>query len=142
MEPKDYETLSGLPYRLRNETHIGEKNPYFNSNEIEIPENFNIVILKMCPEISKIESVGYKMNLGYNTLNLDKLASFLVGVNIYFNENNLPKGDRGHYDTLLNNYFRMTYGGEMDFITFKVESFIVPPEKDNEYKFFELFKKK
>jgi hypothetical protein len=36
----------------------------------------------------------------------------------------------------------MTYGSEMDFISFKVESLIVPPEKTNQDKFFELFKKK
>jgi hypothetical protein len=36
----------------------------------------------------------------------------------------------------------MTYGGEMDFISFKVESLIVPTEKTNQHKFFELFKKK
>jgi hypothetical protein len=30
----------------------------------------------------------------------------------------------------------------MDFVTFKVESMIVPPIKTNEDKFFELFKKK
>jgi hypothetical protein len=142
MEPKDYDMPIGLSHRFTNGTHIGEKNPYINSNEIEIPENFKIVILKMCPEISKIESVGYKMTAGYNPSPIEKLVWFLVGINIYFNENNLPKGNRSDYDTLLNDYFRMTYGGEMDFITFKVESFIIPPNKNNEHKFFELFKKK
>ena len=48
----------------------------------------------------------------------------------------------GSEEEAFNDYFKMTYGGEMDFVTFKVESMIVPPVKTNEDKFFELFRKK
>jgi hypothetical protein len=44
------------------------------------------------------------------------------------------------YESRLNDYFKMTYD-DMDFITFRIESFIVPPEKNNQDKFFELFGK-
>ena len=63
-------------------------------------------------------------------------------INLFFNENDVPKGGKDHYEGLFNDYFKMTYGSEMDFISFKVESLIVPPEKTNQDKFFELFKKK
>ncbi len=41
---------------------------------------------------------------------------------------------------LITDYFKMTYS-ELDFVTFHVRSFIFPPEKTNEDKFFELFGK-
>jgi hypothetical protein len=124
------------------ETTINMKDTYVNVCEIEIPESFNTVVLKLCPEIKEIVTVGYKSTSVYNPINFEPTFKFLVGINIYFNENNTPKGDKTHYETLVNDYFKMTYGGEMDFITFKVESFVIPPEKTNEDKFFELFKKK
>ena len=40
----------------------------------------------------------------------------------------------------LNDYFKMTFDG-MDFVSFHVRSFIFPPEKTNEDKFFEVFGK-
>ena len=42
------------------------------------------------------------------------------------------------YGEQLNDYFKMTYDG-MDFVSFHVQSFIFPPEKTNEDKFFEVF---
>lgn len=124
------------------ETTINMKDSYTNACEIELPENFNTVVLKLCPEIREIVTVGYKSTSVYNPMNFEPTFRFLVGINIFFNQNDIPKGDKSHYETLFNDYFKMTYGGEMDFITFKVESFVIPPEKTNEDKFFELFKKK
>jgi hypothetical protein len=118
------------------------KDTYVNECEIEIPESFNTVVLKLCPEIREIVTVGYKSTGMYNAITFEPIFKFLVGINIFFNENDAPQGDKTHYETLVNDYFKMTYGSEMDFITFKVESFTIPPEKTNEDRFFELFKKK
>lgn len=128
--------------KINYETTINMKDTYVNECEIEIPESFNTVVLKLCPEIREIVTVGYKSTGMYSAITFKPIFKFLVGINIFFNENNTPQGDKTHYETLVNDYFIMTYGGEMDFITFKVESFIIPPEKTNEDKFFELFKKK
>ena len=124
------------------ETTINMKDLYINECAIEIPENFNTVVLKLCPEIKEIVTVGYKSTGMLSTITFEPTFKFLVGINIFFNDNNRLQGDKSHYETLVNDYFKMTYGSEMDFITFKVESFVIPPEKTNEDKFFELFKKK
>lgn len=137
-----YEIPNGLVRRRVSETTIGLKDSYVNVCEIEIPERFNTVILKLCPEIREIVTIGYKGNTVYNPVNFEPLWKFLVGINVFFNEDDIPKGDKSHYEGLFNDYFKMTYGSEMDFVTFKVESMIVPPIKTNEDKFFELFKKK
>ena len=137
-----YEIPNGLVRRGVSETTIGLKDSYANVCEIEIPERFNTVILKLCPEIREIVTIGYKGNTVYNHVNFEPLWKFLVGINVFFNEDDIPKGDKSHYEGLFNDYFKMTYGSEMDFVTFKVESMIVPPVKTNEDKFFELFKKK
>jgi hypothetical protein len=137
-----YEIPNGLVRRGVSETTIGLKDSYVNVCEIEIPERFNTVILKLCPEIREIVTIGYKGNTVYNPVNFEPLWKFLVGINVFFNEDDIPKGDKSHYEGLFNDYFKMTYGSEMDFVTFKVESMIVPPVKTNEDKFFELFKKK
>jgi hypothetical protein len=124
------------------ETTINIKDSYVNACEIEIPERFNTVVLRMCPEIREVETIGYKSTSVYDPINFEPSFKFLVAVNLFFNEDALPKGDKAHYELLFNDYFKMTYSGEMDFISFKVESLIVPPVKTNEVKFFELFKKK
>ena len=124
------------------ETTINMKASYANVCEIEIPERFNTVILKLCPEIREVVTIGYKNYSVYDPINFEPIFNFLVAINIFFNENDIPKGGKEHYEGLVNDYFKMTYGSEMDFITFKVESMIVPPVKTNEDKFFELFKKK
>ena len=48
------------------------------------------------------------------------------------------KWRKKEYGDELNDYFKMTYDG-MDFVSFHVQSFIFPPEKTNEDKFFEVF---
>jgi hypothetical protein len=124
------------------ETTINMKDSYVNACEIEIPESFSKVILKLLPEIREVTTIGYKSNSVYNPINFEPIWNFLVAVNLSFNESEIPKGDKTYYESLFNDYFKMTYGSEMDFISFKVESLIVPPVKTNEDKFFELFKKK
>jgi hypothetical protein len=133
---------NGLVRRGWNKRIIGTTDTYVNEYEIEMPAEFNTLVLNWCPEIKTIESVGYKTNLTYNPTSFDKVFKALVDVNIFFKEKHIPKGDKPHYGSLLNDYFKMCYGGEMDFITFNVNSLVIPPFKTDEDKFFELFKKK
>ena len=110
------------------------------NREIEIPDNFKSVILKTRPEIRDIVSAGFKVTTMYDPQSFEPIKKFLVGVNILCHENILVLGDKTSYELMLNDYFKMTYTG-MDFVTFKVESLIIPPEKTNQDKFFELFGK-
>ena len=110
------------------------------NREIEIPDNFKSVILKTRPEIRDIVSAGFKVTTMYDPQSFEPIKKFLVGVNIFCHENILVLGDKASYELMLNDYFKMTYTG-MDFVTFKVESLIIPPEKTNQDKFFELFGK-
>jgi hypothetical protein len=108
---------------------------------IVIPETFKNVLLKLCPEIKDVVSVGYKENSVYDPMTFNPIYKYMVGVDIYFDEHNGMKKSKNEYGKEIDDYFRMTYGSEMDFITFHVQSFIFPPEKTNKDKFFELFGK-
>jgi hypothetical protein len=108
------------------------------NREIVIPDTFKSVVLRTRPEIRDIESAGFRTTSVYDPQTFEPIKKFLVGVNIFCHENILVLGDKTSYELMLNDYFKMTYTG-MDFVTFKVESLIIPPEKTNQDKFFELF---
>ena len=74
------------------ETTINMKNSYENMCEIEIPERFNTVVLKLCPEIREVVTIGYKSNTVYNPMNFEPIFNFLVAINLFFKENDIPKG--------------------------------------------------
>lgn len=111
-------------------------NPY--SKPIVIPERFKEVVLKMCPEIKEIVCSGYRDNKVYDPMTFNPVFNYLVGVDLYFDETYGMKKSKKEYGDELNDYFKMTYDG-MDFVSFHVQSFIFPPEKTNEDKFFEVF---
>ena len=108
---------------------------------IEIPKTFKDVVTKMFPEIKDIVSVGYRETAMYCPTTFHPIKNFLVGVDLYFEETNGMKKSKKEYGEEIGDYFRMTYGSEMDFISFHVQSFIFPPERTNKDKFFELFGK-
>ena len=114
-------------------------NDYFR--DITLPERYVTVILTMCPEIAHIISVGYRETKVYCPHTFNPIKKFIIGVNISFKNENVSeiKVDKKHYESILNDYFGMTYA-KMDFVTFSVESLIIPPEESNEDKFFKLFK--
>ena len=117
--------------------------PDFDSiynKDIVIPTTFKDVVVKMCPEILDIVSVGYREQTMYNPNNFDPVYKYLVGIDLYFDNHNGMKKSKNEYGKELNDYFKMTYS-DMDYITFHVQSFIFPPEKSNKDKFFELFGK-
>jgi hypothetical protein len=121
---------------------IDKPEPDFNGNPyvkpIVIPERFKEVVLKMCPEIKDIVSNGYRDTVMYSPQTFHPIKRYLVGVDLYFDETNGMKKSKKEYGDELNDYFKMTFDG-MDFVSFHVRSFIFPPEKTNEDKFFEVF---
>ena len=129
----------GVPSR------IATPDPDFNSHpddkEIFIPSTFKDVVVKMCPEILNIVSVGYREQTVYDPMTFNPIYKYLVGVDLYFDNYNGMKKSKHEYSKEIDDYFKMTYGSEMDFISFHVQSFIFPPERTNKDKFFELFGK-
>lgn len=118
--------------------------PDFNGSpdnkEIVIPPTFKDVVVKMCPEIVDVVSKGYREHMVYNPMNFEPVYTYLVGIDLYFDNHNGMKKSKNEYSKEIDDYFKMTYS-DMDYITFHVQSFIFPPEKSNKDKFFELFGK-
>ena len=109
-----------------------------HNKDISIPETFKDVLLKLCPEIKDVVSIGYRENSVYDPMTFNPIYKYLVGVDIYFDETNGMKKSKHEYGILFNDYFKMTYS-DIDYVTFHVQSFIFPPEKSNREKFLELF---
>jgi hypothetical protein len=112
-----------------------------DNKEIVIPPTFKDVVVKMCPEILNIVSVGYREQTMYDPMNFEPVYKYLVGIDLYFDNHNGMKKSKNEYGKEIGDYFRMTYGSEMEFVSFHVQSFIFPPERTNKDKFFELFGK-
>ena len=112
-----------------------------NNKDIVIPSTFKDVVVKMCSEISDIVTRGYREHMVYNPMNFEPVYKYLVGVDLYFDNHNGMKKSKHEYSKEIDDYFKMTYGSEMDFVSFHVQSFIFPPEKTTKDKFFELFGK-
>lgn len=144
METEDdnlYEQLAvnGQPYVVNRGGNVEpDINGSPNNKEISIPETFKDVLLKLCPEISDVVSVGYRENTVYDPNTFNPIYKYLVGVDIYFDETNGMNKSNHEYGKLFNDYFKMTYS-DIDYVTFHVQSFIFPPEKSNREKFLELF---
>ncbi len=145
METEDDNLYDQLVNQYGIQARITPTEPTFtefpDNKEIDIPEKLKDVVMKMCPEIVDIVSIGYREQTMYNPMNFEPVTKYLVGVDIYFDEHNGMKKSKNEYSKEIDDYFRMTYGSEMEFITFHVQSFIFPPEKNNKDKFFELFGK-
>lgn len=141
-------TLTPIGTRLAEIGHYGTsgnavdpdnfESPY--NRPIEIPKTFKDVVLKMYPEIQNIVSAGYRENAMYDPNTFDAIKTYLVGIDLYFDDKHGMKKSKKEYGTELTDYLKMTYC-ELDFVTFHVRSFIFPPEKTNEEKFFEVFGK-
>lgn len=135
-----YEEMGGIINPIPNRV-----DPTFNefpdNKEIDIPEKLKDVVKKMCPEIVDIVSIGYREQSMYDPMTFNPVYKYLVGVDVYFDNHNGMKKSKNEYSKEIDDYFRMTYGSEMEFVSFHVQSFIFPPEKTNKDKFFELFGK-
>ena len=141
-------TITPIGDRLAEIGHYGTSGSAIDPNdfesphnkEISIPETFKDVLLKLCPEIKDVVSIGYRENSVYDPNTFNPIYKYLVGVDIYFDETNGMKKSKHEYGILFNDYFKMTYS-DIDYVTFHVQSFIFPPEKSNREKFLELFGK-
>ena len=135
-----YEEMGGIinPISYRVDAAF---NDFSNNKEIDVPEKLKDVVKKMCPEIVDIVSAGYREQTVYDPTTFNPIYKYLVGVDVYFDDHNGMKKSKDEYGKEFNDYLKMTYGSEMEFISFHVQSFIFPPEKNNKDKFFELFGK-
>lgn len=136
---KDY--LDGLLYD-KNYIQIMEGDKIIDTiKEIEIPSNFKTVIMKLHPEIKDVVEDGFKCTKRYDPSSFDSINYFEVGVKVFFGQDEIPKGNKDFYKESFKDLFMMTYGSEMDFISFNITSLVVPRAKTNEQKFVELFAK-
>ena len=140
MENEDDYGIGINPYREIRTKVEPDFNGSPDNKEIVIPPTFKDVVIKMCPEIVDIVSKGYREHMVYNPMNFEPVYTYLVGVDLYFDNKWDMKKSKSEYGKVFNDYFKMTYS-DMDYITFHVRSFIFPPEKTNKDKFFELFGK-
>jgi hypothetical protein len=129
----------GVPSRIA--TPQPTFNEFPDNKEIDVPEKLKDVVKKMCPEIKDIVSVGYREQSVYDPTTFNPIYKYLVGIDIYFDDYNGMKKSKDEYGKEFNDYLKMTYGSEMEFVSFHVQSFIFPPERTNKDKFFELFGK-
>ena len=138
----DFLDGSGSRYD-RNYIQIMEGNKVIDTiKDIEIPSNFKTVIMKIHPEIMDVVEDGFKSTKRYDPNNFDAINYFEVGVKVFFGQDEIPKGNKDFYKESFKDLFMMTYGPEMDFISFNITSLVVPRAKTNEQKFVELFGKK
>jgi hypothetical protein len=112
------------------------------NQDIELPSNFKTVVMKLHPEIKDLVADYFETKQIYDPNTFNPVNHFQVAVRIFINENEIPKGNKDFYKNSLKDLFNMTYGSEMDFVTFIVTSIVIPPVKTNEEKFVELFGKK
>lgn len=146
MEPVDEEITPYIGYHNytiseRINGNMEERNISTNM-DIELPSNFKTVIMKLHPEISDVVADYFETKQIYDPNTFNPVNHFQVAVRIFINENEIPKGNKDFYKNSLKDLFNMTYGSEMDFVTFIVTSIVIPPVKTNEEKFVELFGKK
>jgi len=154
METEDDNNLATMANRILSTSQYGniDWNQYSNydkklktistNQDIELPSNFKTVVMKLHPEIGDLVAEYFETKQIYDPNTFNPVNHFQVAVRIFINENEIPKGNKDFYKNSLKDLFNMTYGSEMDFVTFIVTSIVIPPVKTNEEKFVELFGKK
>jgi len=154
MEERDDNSLVTMANRILSNSQYGniDWNEYSNydkklktistNQDIELPLNFRTVVMKLHPEIGDLVAEYFETKQIYDPNTFNPVNHFQVAVRIFINENEIPKGNKDFYKNSLKDLFNMTYGSEMDFVTFIVTCIVIPPVKTNEEKFVELFGKK
>jgi hypothetical protein len=154
METEDDNNLATMANRILSNSQYGNIgwNQYSNydkklktistNQDIELPLNFKTVVMKLHPEIKDMVADYFETKQIYDPNTFNPVNHFQVAIRIFINENEIPKGNKDFYKNSLKDLFNMTYGSEMDFVTFIVTSIVIPPVKTNEEKFVELFGKK
>jgi hypothetical protein len=154
MEERDDNSLVTMANRILSNSQYGniDWNEYSNydkklktistNQDIELPSNFKTVVMKLHPEIGDLVAEYFETKQIYDPNTFNPVNHFQVAIRVFINENEIPKGNKDFYKNSLKDLFNMTYGSEMDFVTFVVSSIVIPPVKTNEEKFVELFGKK
>jgi hypothetical protein len=154
MEERDDNSMVTMANRILSNSQYGniDWNQYSNydkklktistNQDIELPLNFKTVVMKLHPEIGDLVAEYFETKQIYDPNTFNPVNHFQVAVRIFINENEIPKGNKDFYKNSLKDLFNMTYGSEMDFVTFIVTCIVIPPVKTNEEKFVELFGKK
>ena len=154
METEDDNNLATMANRILSNSQYGniDWNQYSNydkklktistNQDIELPLNFKTVVMKLHPEIKDVVADYFETKQIYDPNTFNPVNHFQVAIRILINENEIPKGNKDFNTNSLKDLFNMTYGSEMDFVTFIVTSIVIPPVKTNEEKFVELFGKK
>lgn len=154
MEERDDNNLATMSRMVLSNSRYGniDWNDYSNydkklktistNQDIELPLNFRTVVMKLHPEIKDVVADYFETKQIYDPNTFNPVNHFQVAVRVFINENEIPKGNKDFYKNSLKDLFNMTYGSEMDFVTFIVTSIVIPPVKTNEEKFVELFGKK
>ena len=113
--------------------------PIYEVSDLKIPKEFEVVILKMLPEIESVEIQNVQSTTMYNPRNFEP-EHFKVQIVLHFKKGEEPKKLREEYSIEISNFFTYTYN-EYGFVSFHVVFFNIPVYTNRD-KFFELFLKK
>ena len=114
--------------------------PIYEVSGLRIPKEFEVVILKMLPEIESVEIQDVKSTTMYNPRNFEPVEHFKVQIVLHFKKGEEPKKLREEYSIEISNLFLYTFN-EYGFVSFHVVFFNIT-EYTNQDKFFELFLEK
>lgn len=107
--------------------------------DIKLPDNFKKVIIKIHPEIEDVITSGFETHIRYDAQTFSPLSFFEINLSVIFKQGKTPNGGKDFYNDSFKSLFKMTYGSDMDFISFFIGDMVMPREKSNEEKFVELF---
>jgi len=113
--------------------------PIYEVSDLRIPKEFEVVILKMLPEIESVQIQDIDVTNIYNPESLGTKENFKIQIQINFKKGEYPKKTREEYSKEISNLFLYTFT-EYDFISFHVVFFNVP-QYTNKDKFLKLFYK-
>jgi hypothetical protein len=108
------------------------------SSDLKIPKEFEVVVLKMNPEIESIEMVDTESIIMYNPMTFDPIEKFRVHIKLNYKEGMTPRFAREDYSKEISNLFTYTFN-EYDYVSFHVDSFHFHPIVTNKEKFLKLF---
>ena len=114
--------------------------PIYEVSDLRIPKEFEVVILKMLPEIESVEIKDVETTMMYDPRNFEPVEHFKVQIILHFKKGEEPKKLREEYSIEISNFFAYTFN-EYGFVSFRVVFFNIP-EYTNRDKFYELFLEK
>ena len=110
-----------------------------STSDFEIPKEFEVVILKMLPEIEAVQIQDIQVTNIYNPTSFDAEENFKIEIQLNFKKGEEPKKTREEYSKEISNLFFYTYS-DYGFVNFRVVFFHVP-KYSNKDKFLKLFYK-